>query len=204
MSILMAKGWMSRLILRRFWKKIQIHAPGISRLRFITSHPKDAHTRLFTAMRDLPMVFEHLHLPVQSGSDRVLRRMKREDRFWLYIEQIEEGRRFVPEGSVTTDLIVGFPGEAEVDFLETLTLVERAEFDSAFIFTYSPRPGTPALKLDDDVTSEEKNRRLQVLLAAQKAVNLKKNQALIGKTIEVLFESRTKKGDNRYAGRTRT
>ena len=185
-------------------EKIQIHAPGISRLRFITSHPKDAHTRLFTAMRDLPMVCEHLHLPVQSGSDRVLRRMKREHTIRWYLEQIEEYRRFVPEGSLTTDLIVGFPGETEVDFLETLTLVERAEFDSAFIFTYSPRLGTPALKLDDDVTSEEKNRRLQVLLAAQKAVNLKKNQALIGKTIEVLFESRTKKGDNRYAGRTRT
>ena len=160
--------------------------------------------KLFTAMRDLPMVCEHLHLPVQSGSDRVLRRMKREHTIKWYLEQIKEYRDFVPEGSLTTDFIVGFPGETQEDFLETLALVERAEFDSAFIFTYSPRPGTPALKLDDDVAPEEKNRRLQVLLAAQKAVNLKKNQALIGQVVEVLFESHTRKNENRFVGRTRT
>lgn len=185
-------------------EKIQAHAPSISRLRFITSHPKDAHTRLFTAMRDLPMVCEHLHLPVQSGSDRILRRMKREHTIAWYLEQIEEYRSFIPEGSLTTDLIVGFPGETEADFLDTLALIEKVEFDSAFIFTYSPRPGTPALKLEDDVTHEEKNRRLQVLLAAQKAVNLKKNQTLIGQTLEVLFESRTQRDENRFVGRTRT
>ncbi len=184
-------------------RKIQNETPRISRLRFITSHPKDAHTRLFKVMKDLPMVCEHLHLPVQSGSDRILRRMKREHTAEWYIEQIDEYRAFLPEGSLTTDLIVGFPGETEKDFMGTLALVERAEFDSAFIFQYSPRPSTPALKLDDDVPSEEKGRRHQILLSAQRAISLRKNQALLGKTTEVLFESKTRRDESRYVGRTR-
>jgi tRNA-2-methylthio-N6-dimethylallyladenosine synthase len=185
-------------------KKIQNASPKIDRLRFITSHPKDAHTRLFTAMRDLPMVCEHLHLPVQSGSDRILKRMKREHTAAWYAEQIEEYRSFVPGGSLTTDFIVGFPGETEEDFLETLALAERTRFDSAYIFSYSPRPGTPALKLEDDVPEEEKSRRLQALMAAQRAVSLKINQGLIGRSFEVLFEDRSRRGENRFYGRTRT
>ena len=184
-------------------EKIQRETPEIPRIRFITSHPKDAHTRLFTAMRDLPGVCEHLHLPVQSGSNRTLRRMKREHTREWYIRQIEEYRALVTEGTLTTDLIVGFPGETEKDFLETLDLMERIEFDSAFIFQYSPRPGTPALKLGDDVKPEEKDRRHQILLTAQKAVSLKRNQALIGQTLEVLFESRAKRDEGRFVGRTR-
>jgi len=184
-------------------EKIQAHAPKIPRLRFITSHPKDAHTRLFKAMRDLPMVCEHLHLPVQSGSSRILKRMKREHTIEWYLEQIKEYRDFMPQGSLTTDLITGFPGETEKDFLETLGLLEKVQFDSAFIFTYSPRPGTPAMNLEDDVPQKEKDKQLQVLLAAQRATSLKKNQAIIGKTVEVLFESRTRKDANRFVGRTR-
>lgn len=184
-------------------EKIQKAVPGIPRLRFITSHPKDAHMRLFTAMRDLPMVCEHLHLPVQSGSNRTLKRMKREHTREWYLEQIGEYRVRVPEGTLTTDFIVGFPGETEQDFLETLDLAERVEFDSAYIFQYSPRPGTPALKLGDDVSHEEKGRRHQKLLSAQKAASLKRNQALIGQNVEVLFESRTKRDENRFVGRTR-
>ncbi len=184
-------------------EKIQKTAPKISRLRFITSHPKDAHTRLFQAMRDLPMVCEHLHLPVQSGASSVLKRMKREHTREWYLEQIDEYRQFLPDGALTTDLITGFPGETEEDFLETLDLLERVEFDAAFIFQYSPRPGTPALKLKDDVSPEDKNRRHQALLAAQRAISLKKNQEMIGKTTEVLFESKAKRDDDRYVGRTR-
>ncbi|MGH7197588.1 MAG: radical SAM protein, partial [Candidatus Omnitrophota bacterium] len=146
---------------------------------------------------------EHLHLPVQSGSDRILRRMKREHTAEWYLEQIEEYRKAVPDGSLTTDLIVGFPGETEKDFSETIALAERVQFDGAYIFEYSPRPGTPALKLEDDVPKKEKSRRLQALLAAQRASSLKRNQNLIGKNVEVLFESRTKKDENRYSGRTR-
>ncbi len=185
-------------------EKIQETAPKLSRLRFITSHPKDAHTRLFKAMKELPMVCEWLHLPVQAGSNNILRRMKREHTIEWYLDQIEEYHQTVSGGSLSTDLIVGFPGETEKDFEDTLALVEKALFDSAFIFTYSPRPGTPALKLNDDVPEAEKQRRLKTLLEAQRAVALKKNQALIGTTQEVLIESRTKRDENRYVGRTRT
>ena len=197
------KGLEEKIDFAGLLERIQIAVPGVPRLRFITSHPKDAHTRLFRAMKELPMVCGHLHLPVQSGSDRVLKRMKREHTAEWYLEQVGEYRSFLPEGSLTTDLIVGFPGETEKDFLDTLTLVEKAQFDSAYIFQYSPRPGTPALKLKDDVSSGEKNRRHQILLSAQKAVGLRKNQALIGRTVEVLFESMSAKGKGRYIGRTR-
>ncbi|MGH7197549.1 MAG: tRNA (N6-isopentenyl adenosine(37)-C2)-methylthiotransferase MiaB [Candidatus Omnitrophota bacterium] len=197
------KGLEEEIDFARLLERIQKEAPSLPRLRFITSHPKDAHTRLFTAMRDMPMVCEHLHLPVQSGSNRILRRMKREHTAEWYLEQIDEYRKAVPGGSLTTDFIVGFPGETEEDFLETLALAERIQFDGAFIFEYSPRPGTPALKLEDDVPKEEKARRLQAMLAAQKAASLRNNQNLIGRTAEVLFESRTKKDENRYVGRTR-
>ena len=185
-------------------EKIQETAPEIARLRFITSHPKDAHTRLFKAMRDLPIVCDHLHLPVQSGSDTVLKRMKREHSAQWYLEQIEEYRSFVPDGSLTTDFIVGFPGETDEHFQETMTLIEKAQFDSAYIFTYSPRPGTPALKLTDDVSAEEKDRRLQAIMALQRAIAIKKNQTLIGKSFEVLFEHKTRRDENRFAGRTRS
>ena len=197
------KGRSEKIDFTGLLEKIQERAPKIRRLRFITSHPKDAHTRLFEAMRDLPMVCEHLHLPVQSGSNRTLRRMKREHTREWYLDEIGEYRRLVPEGTLTTDLIVGFPGETETDFLETLDLAERIEFDSAFIFQYSPRPGTSALKLGDDVPTEEKNRRHQALLTAQKAASLNRNQSMIGQTVEVLFESKTKRGENHFVGRTR-
>ena len=197
------KGRSEKVDFTGLLEKIQERAPKIRRLRFITSHPKDAHTRLFGAMRDLPMVCEHLHLPVQSGSNRTLRRMKREHTREWYLDQIGEYRMLVPEGTLTTDLIVGFPGETEKDFLETLDLAERIEFDSAFIFQYSPRPGTPALKLEDDVPAGEKSRRHQALLTVQKAASLNRNEALIGQTVEVFFESKTKRDENRFVGRTR-
>lgn len=184
-------------------ERIQRHAPGIPRIRFITSHPKDAHTRLFRAMSELPSVCGHLHLPVQSGSDRILRRMKREHTASWYLGQVEEYRRFVPQGSLTTDFIVGFPGETEKDFEETLDLAERVQFDSAYVFAYSERPGTPAVKLPDDVASQEKNARLRRLLALGRSISLKKNQAWVGRTAEVLFEAKTRRGDDRWAGRTR-
>lgn len=184
-------------------EKIQRHAPGIARLRFITSHPKDAHTRLFETMRDLDSVCEHLHLPVQSGSDAVLKRMKREHTSSWYLEQIEEYRRTVPEGTLTTDFIVGFPGETQEDFEATMQLARRCRFDAAFVFAYSPRPGTPALKLKDDVPEAEKNRRVKELLALVRALALEQNQKMIGQDLEVLFESRTRRDLSRWVGRTR-
>ena len=198
------KGLEEKIDFAGLLEKIQCVVPKIPRIRFITSHPKDAHTRLFKAMRDLTVVCEHLHLPVQSGSNAVLKRMKREHSREWFIEQIDEYRRFLPEGSLTTDFIIGFPGETEKDFEDTASLAERAQFDSAYIFQYSPRPGTPALKLEDDVPAQEKQRRHRMLLSLQRGISLKKNQSLIGKTVEVLFESKTKRDENRYVGRTRT
>lgn len=197
------KGLDEKIDFAELLEKIQNTAPGISRLRFITSHPKDAHTRLFKAMKDLPMVCGHLHLPVQSGSDRILRRMKREHTAQWYLEQIEEFRSFLPEASLTTDLIIGFPGETEEDFLETTRLAEKIRFDSAYIFQYSERPGTPAVKLDNDVPPEAKDRRHKALLALQRAMSLEKNQTLVGKQCEVLFESASKRDGVRFVGRTR-
>ena len=198
------KGLDEKIDFAGLLEKIQEAAPGIARLRFITSHPKDAHGRLFQAMKDLPMVCEHLHLPVQSGSNAVLKRMKREYTREWYLEQIEEYQTLLPQGSLSTDFIVGFPGETDQDFKDTLSLVEKGIFDSAYIFSYSPRPGTPALKLADDVPAEEKQARLSALMSAQRAVSLKRNQALIGTEQEVLFESKTRRDADRYVGRTRT
>jgi tRNA-2-methylthio-N6-dimethylallyladenosine synthase len=182
---------------------IQSKAPALARLRFMTSHPKDVHPKLFGVMRDLPMVCEHLHLPVQSGSNAVLKRMKREHTVEWYIERVQEYRSIVPGGSLTTDFIVGFPGETEKDFTDTLSLLERIEFDGAYLFHYSPRPHTPAAKLKDDVPLKEKSRRLQVMLKAQRAINMKQNQSLIGKTFEVLFDSVSAKNKKQQVGRTR-
>lgn len=197
------KGLEEQIDFSTLLEKIQEVAPEISRVRFTTSHPKDAHTRLFQVMRDLPMVCEHLHLPVQSGSNAVLRRMKREHTIEWYKEQIAEYRTYLPEGSLTTDLIVGFPGETEKDFQDTLDLLEAVQFDSAYVFAYSPRPGTPALKLVNDVPEEEKNRRLQSVLETQRAIAFAKNQTYVGKTTEILFENRSKRDQDRFVGRTR-
>jgi tRNA-2-methylthio-N6-dimethylallyladenosine synthase len=173
------------------------------RIRFTTSHPKDAHKRLFEAMRDLPSMCEHLHLPVQSGSNRVLKRMKREHTREWYLDRIAEYKDSVPNGSVTTDFIVGFCGETDQDFEDTLQLVRDVEYDSAFIFKYSQRPGTPASKLEDDVPEKVKNERLQALMKLQKEISMKQNSSQIGKTIEVLFENDDPKNTGRAFGRSR-
>ena len=167
----------------------QVNAvPGIERIRFITSHPWDAVEELFDAMRDLPRVCEHLHLPVQSGSDRVLERMRRNYSCAEYLRKLEALRARVPQVAVTTDLIVGFPGETEEDFEATLRLVERARFDSAFIFSYSPRPFAAASRWEDDVPAEAKDRRLQALLALQERITREATQGYLGREVEVLVE----------------
>lgn len=161
---------------------------GIERVRFITSHPWDAVEELFVAMRDLDHVCEHLHLPVQSGSDRVLKRMRRGYSSSEYLEKLRRLREIVPGVAVSTDLIVGFPGETEPDFEATLRLVEAAQFDSAFMFTYSPRPFAAASRFGDDVPKEVKQRRLQTLLALQESISRKKDSVFLGETVEVLVE----------------
>jgi len=161
---------------------------GIERIRFITSHPWDAVEGLFDAMRDLPKVCEHLHLPVQSGSDEVLKRMRRGYTASEYLSALGALRQRLPEGAVSTDLIVGFPGETEEDFEGTVRLVEQARFDSAFIFKYSPRPFAAASRWADDVPEEVKDRRLQRLLKLQETISRQKDERFVGKTVELLVE----------------
>ncbi len=178
---------------------------GIGRIRFTTSHPFDAHQWLFDAMRDVPSVCGHLHLPVQSGSDRMLALMRRGYTVESYRTKVDALRRTVPEMALTTDIIVGFPGETDEDFQQTAALMDALRYDGAFIFRYSPRPGTTAADLADDVPEEIKEARNQELLRLQERISLEKNRALIGRTVNVLVEGpgkRSTSGAN-LMGRTR-
>lgn len=166
----------------------EVNKTGIERIRFMTSHPKDASSDLFKAMRDLEHVCEHLHLPLQSGSDKILKLMNRNYTLDKYLRLVEEYRKILPSGSLTTDIIVGFPGEGIEDFEATIKALLKIEFDSAFIFKYSTRPHTPASKLEDDVSKEEKERRNNLALAVQKEISLRRKMRLVGKKLEVLFE----------------
>jgi tRNA-2-methylthio-N6-dimethylallyladenosine synthase len=162
--------------------------PRIPRLRFVTSHPWDLTARLIAAMADCPSVCEHLHLPVQSGDDEVLRRMGRQYTRDAYLELVARLRAAVPGISLTTDVIVGFCGETEAQSEATLELLRMVGFDQVFAAAYSPRPGTPATRLADDVPAHEKRRRLNALLALQEGIGLERNQAWLGRRTEVLVE----------------
>lgn len=162
--------------------------PAIPRLRFLTSHPWDLSDRLIAAMAECPSVCEHLHLPVQSGDDAVLRRMGRQYTVDHYLERVERLRAAVPDLALSTDVIVGFCGETEAAFEATLELLRTVRYDQVFAAAYSERPGTPATKLADDVPPEEKRRRLNELLRVQEAIGLERNQAWLGRTVEVLVD----------------
>ena len=160
--------------------------PAIPRLRFVTSHPWDLSDRLIAAMADCPSVCEHLHLPVQSGDDAVLRRMGRQYTIKHYLERLGRIRAAVPGIAISTDVIVGFCGETEAQFQGTLHLLEAVGFDQVFAAAYSVRPGTPAAQLVDDVPPATKRRRLNELLAFQEAIGFERNRARAGSTVEVL------------------
>ncbi len=177
---------------------------GIRRIRFITSHPSFVRTSLVEALRDLPKVCKYLHFPVQSGSDRVLKAMRRGYTTARYLEIVETLRREVPGIELASDFIVGFPGETAEDFDRTLDILERVRFQNAFFFKYSPRPGTDAAALPDDVPEEEKKRRHQILLDAQDRICLEKNRALVGRRFEVLVEGPSKRDPLKQTGRTDT
>jgi len=177
---------------------------GIKRIRFMTSHPKDASEELFKAMCDLDKVCEHLHLPLQSGSDRILKAMNRGYDRNKYMKDIELYKRYLPLGAITTDVIVGFPGETEKDFKETLRVMKDVGFDNAFTFKYSPRPPAASSELEDDVTMEVKDRRLQELMKLQARISIMKNERFKGKIVDVLVESIGTKADDTVIGRTRT
>ena len=175
--------------------------PGISRIRFTSAHPKGCTDELVRAYREFPQVCRHLHLPVQSGSDRILADMGRRYTRSEYLAAVKKLRDFDPEFAITTDVIVGYPGETEADFEETRSLMEEAGFDNAFVFKYSPRPGTRSASLPDDVPVAEKERRDQVLLADQEFRGQRRNDALVGTVREVMVEGPSKRNKSRWSGR---
>jgi tRNA-2-methylthio-N6-dimethylallyladenosine synthase len=163
--------------------------PAIPRIRFVTSHPWDLSDRLIAALAECRSVCEHLHLPVQSGDDAVLRRMGRQYTTDHYLERLERIREAVPGVTVSTDVIVGFCGETEAQFERTLGLLETVRYDQVFAAAYSPRPGTPATHLPDDVSRDVKRRRLNELLALQERIGLARNEAWLGREVDVLFDA---------------
>jgi tRNA-2-methylthio-N6-dimethylallyladenosine synthase len=167
---------------------------GLRRLRFTSPYPTDFTGRVLAAMAETPAVCEHVHLPVQSGSDRTLKRMVRRYTRTGYLEVVDALRSAIPGIALTTDLIVGFPGETEADFAETLSLVAEVGFDDAFTFRYSVRDGTPATRLPDRVADEVAGERLERLIGAVRGMARRRNLALIGTTHEVLVEGRAKRG----------
>ncbi|WP_324717777.1 tRNA (N6-isopentenyl adenosine(37)-C2)-methylthiotransferase MiaB [Carboxydochorda subterranea] len=177
---------------------------GLERIRFTSNHPREMTEDLIEAMARLPKVAEHVHLAVQSGSDRMLHRMGRRYTADEFVALVERMRQAIPELSVTTDIIVGFPGETDADFRATLDLVRTVRFDGAFTFVYSPRPGTAALKLPDPVPEPVKRERIQELIAVQNAISLERNLAYRDRTVEVLVEGQSERSAQRLSGRTRT
>lgn len=166
---------------------------GLWRIRFTTSHPKDLSPELMEAFRSLPKLCAHIHLPVQSGSDAVLKRMRRRYTREAYLEKVGRLRAFRPDIAITSDIIVGFPGETPADFEETLDLVRRVGFDGLFAFMYSDRPNVPAARFTDKVDDAEKAARLQTLLALQEGYTLLKNRALEGTVQEVLVDGQSRR-----------
>ena len=177
--------------------------PGIERIRFLTSHPKDLSEELIYAMRDLSKVCEHLHLPFQAGSTKVLKEMNRGYTKEQYLELVMKVKENIPDISLTTDIIVGFPGETDEDFEDTLDVIEKVRFDSAYTFLYSKRTGTPAAKSKNQISDEVKKERFEKLLTLQNTISREINETFLGKKVEILVEGISKTNDNIYTGRTR-
>jgi tRNA-2-methylthio-N6-dimethylallyladenosine synthase len=174
---------------------------GIKRVRFTTSHPRDFGRDIVEAIDDSPALCDHVHLPVQSGSTRMLDAMQRlysRDKYLECISWIKSARRDI---SITTDVIVGFPGETEADFEQTLSLLDEVQYDGVFAFKYSPRPNTPAIALEDAISDQEKSKRLNVLLERQRGIQKSRNQKHMGETIEVMVEGKNE-ARNQWIGRT--
>ena len=177
---------------------------GIRRIRFTTSHPKDLDDKLIEEMASLDKVCEHLHLPLQSGSSKILSRMNRKYTREGYINLVDKLRRAIPEVTLTTDIIVGFPGEEEEDFQDTLDLVEEVRFDGAFTFCYSPLEGTKAAEYRERVPDKISGERLRRLIELEQKIILERNGSLVGKKFEILVEGVSKKRPYELQGRTRS
>ena len=182
--------------------RIVHEVPGIERMRFTTSHPREFSEAIIDCYRDLPKLVSHLHLPIQSGSDRVLSAMKRGYTALEYKSIIRKLRKYRPDLCLSSDFIVGFPGETEAEFEQTLKLVQDIGFDLSFVFIYSPRPGTPAANLPDETPHEEKVRRLEALNELHEAETARVNQSLVGTVQRCLVEGVSKKDPNQMQART--
>jgi tRNA-2-methylthio-N6-dimethylallyladenosine synthase len=176
---------------------------GIRRIRYMTSHPRDFDERLIGVIAGSKKVCEHFHLPVQAGSNRILEKMNRGYTREYYLGLIEKIRSYIPHAAITTDIMVGFPGEDEDDFNETMDLVRQARFDSAYTFVYNTRPGTPAADMEAQVPDKVKKERIQALIKLQNKIGLEKNLEEIGRVQEVLVEGKSKKEDGLQLGRNK-
>ena len=175
---------------------------GIARIRFTTSHPHDLDTNTMLAIKNNDAVMPFFHLPVQSGSNKILKKMNRHYSREQYIEVVKQLRKFVPDISITTDIIVGFPNETEDDFIETLTLVEECQFEGAYTFIFSPREGTPAASFVDEISEEEKKERLKRLIKKTNELYKKYNKKQVGNIVKVLVDGVSKYDDNILSGYT--
>ena len=177
---------------------------GIERIRFMTSHPKDISDDVISCYATLDKLCEHLHLPIQSGSNKILKAMNRKYSREDYLTIIKKVKNVLPDIAITTDIIVGFPGETEEDFEETLHIVKKVQYDSAFTFLYSIREGTKAATMENQVPDDVKHERFQRLLDTLYPIGLEKNEKLIGEIVEVLVEDVSKNNDKILNGRTRS
>ena len=166
--------------------------PGIQRIRFMTSHPIDITVELMQAIRDLPSLCKFVHFPIQAGSNRILKKMHRIYTKEQYFEKVDLLRGLVPDVSLGTDIIVGFPTETEEEFQETLGVMKQVRYDTAFLYAYSPRKGTPAMRWKDDISEETKQDRLQRLIQLQNEISNERLQEMLGQTVEILVEGHNK------------
>ncbi|NNE43545.1 MAG: tRNA (N6-isopentenyl adenosine(37)-C2)-methylthiotransferase MiaB [Gemmatimonadetes bacterium] len=176
---------------------------GLERVHFTSSYPRDMTTEVFRAIAECRSPAEFLHFPVQSGSDRVLKRMKRRHTAEWYLRKVEEAREIIPDVQFVTDLIVGFPGETEEDFQDTLRLVREVRYAECYMYKYSPREDTPAVRLPDSVPEEEKSRRLTELIDVQRKIGMEILEEQVGREMEVLIESPSRRNPREPFGRTR-
>lgn len=174
---------------------------GVERIRFVSPHPQEVRADFIECVSSNPKVCRHIHMPLQSGSDRILKLMNRNYRREKYLKIIEELKSRVPDIAITTDIIVGFPGETEEDFQQTLEILEIAKFDLSYSYAFSPRPGTPAAEMPELISHEGKLRRLQVWQARQEQIQGERLQQWVGKTVDVLIDSHNKMDDRCMQGR---
>ena len=175
---------------------------GVERIRFMTSHPKDISDDMISCFASCDKLCHNIHLPVQSGNDTILKRMNRHYDRTKYLEIVDKLRATCPDITISTDIIVGFPGETEEQFEDTLSIVKEVAYDSAFTFIYSPREGTPAAKFEDQIPEDVKHQRFDRLVDVVNEISLEKNSKYLGRTLEVLVEGRSKNNENTFSGRS--